>query len=64
MPSILEPEKVTACLRWWVLYERASGRKVPYRVTSRRSGDVAECYANPEKAGELLKWGTRVICKR
>lgn len=37
-------------------FEKASGRKVEYTVVDRRSGDVAECYANPEKARELLNW--------
>jgi UDP-glucose 4-epimerase len=37
-------------------FEKACGRKVPYRVVSRRTGDQAVYYANPKKAGELLKW--------
>lgn len=37
-------------------FEAASGCKVPYRVASRRAGDVAECYAKPEKASEVLRW--------
>ena len=37
-------------------FEKASGRKVPYRVVSRRAGDVAECYAKPQKANEVLHW--------
>jgi len=37
-------------------FERVSGQKLPYQITSRRIGDVAECYANPEKAAHLLKW--------
>jgi UDP-glucose 4-epimerase len=37
-------------------FERASGQAVPYRVTPRRPGDVAACYANPQKAHELLNW--------
>jgi len=40
-------------------FESASGRKVPYRVTSRRVGDVAECYADPKNAVELLKWSAK-----
>ena len=34
----------------------ASGRKVPYQVVSRRSGDVAEYYADPTLAREVLGW--------
>jgi len=37
-------------------FENASGRKVPYEVVDRRPGDVAVCYANPEKANKLLNW--------
>lgn len=37
-------------------FEKASSRKVPYTLVARRAGDVAECYANPKKAGELLNW--------
>jgi UDP-glucose 4-epimerase len=37
-------------------FEKASGRKVPYRLASRRAGDVAECYAKPDKASEVLHW--------
>lgn len=37
-------------------FERASGLKVPYKVTERRAGDIAECYANPEKANRVLGW--------
>ncbi len=40
-------------------FEKASGRYVPYRVTSRRPGDVAECYADPKNPGELLKWSAK-----
>lgn len=37
-------------------FEKASGRQVPYRIVPRRAGDVAECYADPKKAGQLLNW--------
>ena len=37
-------------------FEKASGRKVPYVVAPRRPGDIAECYANPEKARVELGW--------
>lgn len=37
-------------------FERGSERPVPYRVAPRRAGDVAECYANPAMAAELLGW--------
>ncbi|WP_105614454.1 UDP-glucose 4-epimerase GalE [Vallitalea okinawensis] len=37
-------------------FENASEKKVAYKLTDRRPGDVAMCYANPKKAKELLKW--------
>ncbi|MBN2192005.1 MAG: UDP-glucose 4-epimerase GalE [Polyangiaceae bacterium] len=40
-------------------FERASGRQVPYRVVPRRSGDVAECFANVDRAGRELGWVAR-----
>lgn len=37
-------------------FERASGRKVPYRIAPRRAGDVAQCWADPGLAQRLLGW--------
>jgi len=37
-------------------FEQASGRPVPYRVASRRPGDIAQCYADPGLAKHLLGW--------
>ena len=37
-------------------YEKASGITVPFKVTERRPGDAAECYADPSLAKELLGW--------
>jgi len=37
-------------------FEKASGRKVPYRITARRPGDIAVCYADPSKAWKELGW--------
>ena len=37
-------------------FERASGRPVPYAIVGRRPGDIAECYADPAHAAELLGW--------
>lgn len=37
-------------------FERASGRRIPYSVAPRRSGDVAECWADPTKALRVLGW--------
>lgn len=40
-------------------FERASGRKVPYRIVGRRPGDVAECWADPALARAVLGWSPR-----
>ena len=37
-------------------FEKASGRKVPYRIAPRRAGDIASCYADASRAAELLGW--------
>ena len=37
-------------------FERASGRKIPYRIVARRPGDVALTYADPSKANRELGW--------
>lgn len=37
-------------------FERANGIKVPYRITDRRPGDLATCYADPTKSLEVLGW--------
>jgi UDP-glucose 4-epimerase len=48
-------------------FEEANGIKIPYRITGRRPGDVAECYADPSKAEKLLGWkakrGVKEMCK-
>ena len=36
--------------------EKAFGCKIAYQIGPRRPGDVAECYANPEKAYKMLGW--------
>lgn len=37
-------------------FEKACGKKLPYVIDGRRPGDVAENYANPEKALKELGW--------
>lgn len=37
-------------------YEKASGRKIEYKIADRRPGDIATCYAQPEKAWKELGW--------
>ena len=48
-------------------FETQTGKKVNYKIVGRRPGDIAECYANPEKAKRLLGWeakrGIEEMCK-
>ncbi|MNY72422.1 UDP-glucose 4-epimerase [compost metagenome] len=37
-------------------FEQACGQPVPYRMKPRRSGDVAESWADPSKAAKELGW--------
>lgn len=37
-------------------FEKASGKPVPYKIAPRRPGDIASCYASPEKAAKELNW--------
>ncbi len=41
-------------------FEKASGKKVPYRIVDRRPGDIAACYADPSRASELLGWSAEM----
>jgi UDP-glucose 4-epimerase len=48
-------------------FENASGKKVPYVITARRPGDIAECYADSSKAEKELNWkaerGIKEMCE-
>ncbi|MEK7350836.1 MAG: UDP-glucose 4-epimerase GalE [Nitrospirota bacterium] len=37
-------------------FEQASSRSIPYKIAPRRSGDIASCYADPQRAFNLLSW--------
>ena len=37
-------------------FEETTGKEIKYKITSRRPGDIATCYANPAKAKEELNW--------
>ncbi len=37
-------------------YEHACGKKLAYKIMDRRPGDIAECYADTEKAERVLGW--------
>jgi UDP-glucose 4-epimerase len=40
-------------------FERASGKRIPVEFASRRTGDVASCFANASLAAAELSWKTR-----
>ncbi len=37
-------------------FAKATGKDIPYVITERRPGDIAECYADPSKAFRELGW--------
>lgn len=37
-------------------FEKACGKTLPYEIVARRPGDIATCYADPEKAATELGW--------
>ncbi len=39
-------------------FMKVNNVKIPYEIVDRRPGDVATCYANPEKALKELNWKT------
>jgi len=47
-------------------FEEASGRRIPFRIASRRPGDISTCYADPSLADKILGWrarfGLREMC--
>lgn len=48
--------KGTSVLELVHTFERVNQIKVPYKITGRRAGDIAECYAGVEKAKNELGW--------
>ncbi len=37
-------------------FSKANDMEIPYQICDRRPGDIAESYANPKKANEILNW--------
>ena len=46
----------TSVLEMIAAFERVNGVKIPYVIGARRAGDLAESYANADKAKEVLGW--------
>ena len=40
-------------------FAKACGHEINYKIQPRRNGDVAKCFANPDKANKLLNWQTK-----
>lgn len=41
-------------------FERVNNVKINYKITNRRPGDIAACYADPTKAKEELHWSAKL----
>jgi UDP-glucose 4-epimerase len=41
-------------------FEKACGKKIPYKIAPRRSGDAATCFADPSRAQFELQWFARL----
>ena len=41
------------------MFAKISNKKIPYVVTSRRSGDLAEYYADPSLAKKIFNWSAQ-----
>ena len=65
-PINLGTGRGTSVLELIKAFEEASGRPVSYQIVGRRSGDVAECYADAGLALRLLQWratrGVKEMC--
>ena len=48
-------------------FEKASGKKIPFKIVDRRAGDIAACYADPTLAEKELGWsaelGLKEMCR-
>lgn len=55
--------KGTSVLEMIRFFDEISGMNLPFKVGSRRSGDVPEIYANTDKANEVLGWTAKRTVK-
>lgn len=46
----------TSVLQVIAAFEKATGKKIPYKIVPRRPGDVTAAYADPSKAERELAW--------
>jgi len=45
-------------------FEVVSGRSIPYKITEKRTGDAAACYADVSYAKSLMNWSCEMTLKR
>lgn len=50
----------TSVLQLVAAFEAASGKKIPYAIGPRRSGDIAACWADPSLAQRVLAWQAKL----
>lgn len=48
--------KGTSVLELVHAFEKACGKEIAYKITDRRPGDIAVCYANTDKAKKVFGW--------
>ena len=46
----------TSVLELVGFFEKETGKKIPFVISSRRQGDVASCFADPSLAKSVLNW--------
>jgi UDP-glucose 4-epimerase len=51
--------KGTSVIELVQAFEKVNNIKIPYEIVDRRSGDIAECYADVSKAKRELNWRTK-----
>jgi len=56
LPCNIGTGKGYSVLEMIAAFEKSNGLKIPFEIVERRSGDVAECYANAKLAKEVLGW--------
>ena len=55
-PVNLGTGKGSSVLEVVAAYEKACGKSIPKKITERRAGDIATCYADASKAKEIFGW--------
>jgi len=52
--------KGTSVLELVHAFGQAAGSPIPYQIVDRRPGDIAQCWADPSRAAEVLGWRARL----